>query len=412
MGRGRDLGKVGLLLGALLATGVATGCSQGGNESVVEVTGTEPAKPSSSGDGGEGNSDDGDGNGDDGGGLPDRALDGRPDGKPDVVGTVATGLSTPWGVAFLPDGRAVVTERDTARVLLLTLPEEEGGAVQVEHIGTIPEVAPQGEAGLLGVAVSPDFDSDGLLYFYVCTAEDNRVVRVPFADGDEPTLGEVEPILTGIPNGVIHDGGRLAFGPDGYLYVTTGETGDSELARDRSSYAGKILRITADGEPAPDNPFDDEVWSWGHRNVEGITWDVDGNLWAAEFGDSSADELNRIEPGADYGWPVVEGSGGPEEYAEPALTWPVEDASPAGIAFVGGRLWMAGLRGERLWRITVRDGEASDPTPYLWTEEGGDYGRLRTVVLAPDGNLWLTTSNTDGRGEPREGDDRILVLEP
>lgn len=386
-------------MAALVASGLAGCSSDDGNG---EDGGAPSASPGRTGDGS-------------GGDRPPRARDGEPDGTPDVVGTVATGLTSPWGVAFLPDGRAIVTERDTARVLLVT-PAEDGAREEadVEEIGTIPEVEPQGEAGLLGVAVSPDFASDGLLFFYVCTADDNRVIRVELTDDrtDGVGLGTIEPILTGIPNGVIHDGGRLAFGPDGYLYVTTGETGDAQLARDRSSYAGKILRITTDGEPAPGNPFGDEVWSWGHRNVEGITWDDDGQLWAAEFGQSKADELNLIEAGADYGWPEVEGSGGPAEYAEPALTWPVEDASPAGVAWAGDHLWMAGLRGERLWRISVVDGEATDPTPYLWTEEGGDYGRLRTPVLAPDGHLWLTTSNTDGRGSPRDGDDRILLIEP
>lgn len=334
---------------------------------------------------------------------PDRPV--RPDGTPDVVATVATGLETPWGLDFLPDGRAVVTERDTARVLLVTAPEGGDGEGEVVEVGRIPETAPQGEAGLLGVAVSPDFATDHLVYFYVCTAEDNRVVRAELR-GD--TLGAPEPVLTGIPNGFIHDGGRLAFGPDGHLYVTTGETGDAELARDRSGYAGKILRITIDGEPAPGNPFGTEVWSWGHRNVEGLAWDDAGRLWATEFGESTADELNLIRPGEDHGWPVVEGSGGPAQYAEPALTWPVEEASPSGLAATGRYLWMAALRGERLWRITVDGSRATDPTAFLT----GELGRLRTVEAAPDGRLWLTTSNRDGRGEPVEGDDRILLIDP
>ncbi|TNM42891.1 PQQ-dependent sugar dehydrogenase, partial [Nocardioides albidus] len=226
--------------------------------------------------------------------------------------------------------------------------------------------------------------------------------------------GPTEPILTGIPNGRIHDGGRLAFGPDGYLYVSTGETGDDELARDRASTAGKILRITAGGQAAPDNPFGTTVWSWGHRNVQGLAFDDQGLLWASEFGDSRADELNRIVPGEDYGWPVVEGTGGPARYTQPQLTWSTDEASPSGLAYAGGYLWMAALNGERLWRIKVADGQASDPSAYFAPEKGtpSTYGRLRTVARAPDGRLWVTTSNQDGRGTPAADDDRILLIEP
>ncbi|WP_322938197.1 PQQ-dependent sugar dehydrogenase [Nocardioides bizhenqiangii] len=325
-------------------------------------------------------------------------------GKPEVVGTVASGLSVPWGLDFLPDGRAVVTERDTARVLVIT-PAEGAGEGEVVEVGRIPETAPQGEAGLLGVAVSPDFERDRSLYFYVCTAEDNRVVRAEL-DGDR--LGDTEPVLTGIPGGFIHDGGRLEFGPDGFLYVSTGEIGEDDLARERTGYAGKILRITPAGEPAPGNPFGDEVWSWGHRNVQGLAFDEDGRLWASEFGSSSFDELNLIEAGDDYGWPTVEGTGGEPDYHDPAVTWPVDEASPSGLAYLDGALWMAALRGERLWQIPVDGATTGEPTPHF----AGDYGRLRTVVVAPDGRLWLTTSNDDGRGDPAAEDDRILVVEP
>ncbi len=321
-----------------------------------------------------------------------------------VVDTVASGLAVPWGIDFLADGRALVTERDTARVLVIT-PAEGAGEGEVVEVGRIPETAPQGEAGLLGVAVSPDFDRDHLIYFYVCTAEDNRVVRAEL-DGNQ--LGETEPILTGIPGGFIHDGGRLEFGPDGFLYVSTGETGEDDLARERDGYAGKILRITTDGDPAPDNPFGDEVWSWGHRNVQGLAFDDDGRLWASEFGSDSFDELNLIEPGDDYGWPVVEGTGGEPEFHDPELTWPTDEASPSGLAYVDGELWMAALRGERLWQIPVDGTGVGEPTAHF----AGDYGRLRTVVVAPDGRLWLTTSNLDGRGDPAAEDDRILVVQP
>ena len=326
---------------------------------------------------------------------------------PEVVQTVASGLEVPWGLDFLPDGRAVVTERDSARVLLVTPPEGDGEGA-VEEVGTVPDTVPQGEAGLLGVAVSPDFDTDHLLYFYVCTDDENQVVRAELGDDG---LGPTEPILTGIPNGTIHDGGRLAFGPDGYLYVTTGETGEDQLARDRSSYAGKILRITTDGEPAPGNPFGDpggEVWSWGHRNVQGLAFDDAGRLWASEFGSSVFDELNLIVAGDDYGWPMIEGAASDPRYHDPVATWPTDEASPSGLAYLDGDLWMAALRGQRLWRIPVDGTDVGEPMAYLT----GEYGRLRTVAVAPDGRLWVTTSNRDGRGDPAADDDRILLVEP
>lgn len=320
---------------------------------------------------------------------------------PEAVGTLVDQLEVPWGVDFLPDGAAVVTERMTGRVLQVT---PDG---TLSRLGAITATVPQGEAGLLGVAVSPDFASDRTLFFYLTSSSDNRVVKAEL-DGTE--LGEPTVVLDGIPAGFIHDGGRIAFGPDGYLYVTTGETGNPELAQNPDSLAGKILRITADGDPAPDNPDPaSPVWSLGHRNVQGLAWDDEGRLWASEFGDSTWDELNLIEKGGNYGWPEVEGTGGGPEFVDPVLVWPVEEASPSGLAYADGYLWMAGLRGQRLWRIRVsKDGRASQPTAFF-TE---DYGRLRTVVTSPAGELWLTTSNRDGRGEPTAADDRIIVIQP
>jgi glucose/arabinose dehydrogenase len=318
---------------------------------------------------------------------------------PKVVDTIASGLEAPWGLDFLPDGTAVVTERDSRRVLAVT-------AAEVTEIGTIDEAAPREEAGLLGVAVSPTYDEDSLLYFYVSTSGDNRIVRARY---DGSRLGDTEPILTGIPNGFIHDGGRLEFGPDGFLYASTGETGNTELAQDRGSLGGKILRITTDGEPAPGNPDPGSpVWSWGHRNVQGLAFDESGQLWASEFGSQAFDELNRIEKGGNYGWPVFEGDGGAPDYTDPQVVWRTSEASPSGLAFSDGSLWMASLRGERLWRITVDGPRAVKPTDFFV----GDYGRIRTVVVAPDGRLWVTTSNRDGRGDPAGNDDRILVVRP
>ncbi len=320
-------------------------------------------------------------------------------GPPRVVDTVARNLSVPWGIDFLPDGTAIVTERDTRRVLAI----DDG---RVTEIGVIESAAPQGESGLLGVAVSPDFDRDRTLFLYVTTTEDNRIVRTTYRNG---RLGSPEVILDGIPNGFIHDGGRLQFGPDGYLYASTGETGVPELAPDRGSLGGKILRITPDGDPAPGNPDPSSpIWTLGHRNVQGLAFDDDDNLWASEFGQSTFDELNLIRKGGNYGWPRFEGRGDDPGFVNPQVVWDTSEASPSGLAYLDGRLWLGALQGERLWRIDVRNGRATDPTDFFV----GRYGRLRTVVVAPDGNLWVSTSNRDGRATPGPDDDQIIVVDP
>ncbi|WP_296604359.1 PQQ-dependent sugar dehydrogenase [Nocardioides sp.] len=327
------------------------------------------------------------------------------DGPAKVVGTIATGLAAPWGLAFLPNGDAVVTERDTRRVLLLDAP-----SYDVRQVGLIDAAVSNGdtggEAGLLGVAVSPDFGSDRTLFFYLSTAADNRIVKARL---EGSRLGTPTVILDGIPVGGIHDGGRLAFGPDGYLYASTGETGDRDLAQDKGTLAGKILRITTDGEPAPGNPFPgSEIWSFGHRNVQGLAFDDADRLWASEFGDQTYDELNLIRPGENYGWPMVEGRGGTGGLIDPQVVWETDVASPSGLAWLDGHLWLASLRGERLWRIDVHGDHASHPVDFFV----GKYGRMRTVVATPEGRLWVTTSNRDGRGDPAPGDDRILLIEP
>ena len=315
-----------------------------------------------------------------------------------VEDTVAKDLEAPWGLAFLPDGSALVTERDRGTISLV-----DGGSTR--EVGSIAETSPTSEGGLLGLAVSPDFETDSTIFVYVTTTEDNRVLSMTY---DGSSLGAPTPILTGIPNGEIHDGGRLAFGPDGCLYVSTGETGDGDLAQDDDSLGGKILRITMTGEPAPGNPDEGSaIWTKGHRNVQGLAFDDADRLWASEFGSDVWDELNRIEPGNNYGWPAAEGDSNLEGFVDPLVQWSPEQASPSSVAFANGSLWVASLRGERLWQVPVRsDGTLGPPEPHFV----GAYGRLRTVVAAPDGTLWLTTSNRDGRGTPGPEDDRILEV--
>lgn len=318
--------------------------------------------------------------------------------RPGTPRVLVEGLEVPWGIDFLPDGTALVTERDSARLLRVT---PQG---KTSTVGKVPGVDPGGEGGLLGVAVSPDFDRDRYVYLYFTARNDNRIVR--FKLGGRGVRG-LEPVVTGIPKAAIHNGGRLHFGPDGMLYATTGEAGDPPLAQNRKSLGGKILRMRPDGSPAPGNPFDSLVWSYGHRNVEGITWDDDKRAYASEFGQDRFDEVNRIRKGRNYGWPVVEGVGERRKYTNPELTWETSEASPSGIAYAGGSLWVAALRGRRLWQVPLSGrGETGRPRAHF----EGEYGRLRGVVRGPDGSLWVTTSNHDGRGDPADNDDRILVI--
>lgn len=362
-----------------------------------------------------------DGGGEPGGGTsapasgqrPSAAPSGRPAAVPpakgsvEVTGTLTTGLASPWGVAVLPGGDLLVGSRDTGRIVRVAA--DDGKKTEV---GSVPGVAPGGEGGLLGLAVSPTYGTDHLVYAYFTTASDNRIARMVHDEkrpaGDR--LGAPDVILRGIPKGQVHNGGRIAFGPDKMLYAGTGETGDEQLAQDKDSPAGKILRMTPEGEPAHGNPrADSVVYDYGHRNVQGLAWDADKRLWASEFGQDTWDELNLIEPGRNYGWPRREGKGGGggSGFTAPVAQWRTSQASPSGLAYAKGSLWMAGLRGERLWRIAL-DGTKPVAPPQAFLE--GKYGRLRTVVAAGDGSLWLVTSNTDGRGEVREGDDRILHL--
>jgi glucose/arabinose dehydrogenase len=313
--------------------------------------------------------------------------------------TIAKGLPLPWGLAFLPDGSALVTLRDQGEVLHIA----EGTAPV--SVGRIPGVVPTGEGGLLGIAVSPSFASDRTVFAYFTSANDNRVVRMTF---NGKGFGPGRVIVEGIAKAGNHDGGRLAFGPDAYLYISTGDAGLREPAQDKRSLNGKILRVTADGAPAPGNPFPgSRIWSLGHRNVQGLAWDRTGTMYASEFGQNTWDELNRIEPGRNYGWPVVEGIAHRSGFVDPIKQWATVDASPSGIAVgADGAIYMAALRGESLWRIPLTaNGKAGTPQRLLQ----GRYGRLRTVVSAPDGRLWLASSNVF-RGTVRPGDDRILAL--
>ncbi len=377
--------RVALLTGLPLAGLLLTSCTGGGSE--PPQTAAPSVMPSAAPSGVQGSTD---------------PTTPGPSGTAtlEVSGSVVEGLAVPWGLAFLPGGDALVSGRDSTLIQRVTADGE------ITEVGEIPGVAPGGEGGLLGLAVSPDFAADRYVYAYFTSDQgDNRIVRMTYREGNG--LGDPEVLVDGIPAGGIHNGGRLAFGPDGMLYAGTGESGDTGLSQDRDSLGGKILRLQPDGGVPQDNPFDGSlVWSYGHRNVQGLAFDGEGRLWASEFGQTEFDELNRIEKGGNYGWPECEGRCETEGLIDPQVVWSTAEASPSGIAIAGDAVYMAGLRGERLWQIPIDGSQAGRPRDHLT----GEYGRLRTVVLAPDGTLWLTTSNTDGRGDPRDGDDRILRL--
>ncbi|MDR7402679.1 MAG: PQQ-dependent sugar dehydrogenase [Armatimonadota bacterium] len=332
-----------------------------------------------------------------------------------AVEVVVSGLQIPWAVAFAPDGRFFVTERP--------------GRIRVVRDGRLDpqpwavlEVAHVGEGGLLGLALAPEFARSGALYVYHTYRDDgrlwNRVVRLVERDG----RGQVDRvILDRIPGAVVHDGGRILFGPDGRLYVTTGDARQPALAQDRASLAGKILRINPDGSVPADNPFPGSpVYSLGHRNPQGLAWHPQTRtMYAAEHGPSGdlglccRDEVNVIEAGGNYGWPEVSGRGGEPRFTDPiADSGPTDTWAPSGIAVPARGPWadsllVAALRGEHLRRLILsgpRFARVTGQEVYF----RGELGRLRDVAEGPDGALYLLTNNTDGRGRPRPGDDRLL----
>lgn len=312
-----------------------------------------------------------------------------------VLDVVATGLDTPWDVAFEPGGTAYVTER-RGRILKI----EPGRSPTL--LQTIADAEEDGEGGLLGLEI----DGDGRLYAYYSTATDNRVAR--FMPGESP-----EPILTGIEQAANHDAGRLEIGPDGLLYVGVGDAGDADRAQDPSSLNGKILRVDLDGStPAGQSS---PVYALGLRDPQGLAFDSSGRLYATEFGPDTDDEINIVVQGANFGWPTVTGNADDDRFIDPIVVRQPPVASWSGAAIVDGGvpawdgdLLVAALRGERLYRFDLAD----DGTVIGSGEEllVGTYGRLRHVEQAPDGSLWVLTSNRDGRGEPTADDDRIIRI--
>lgn len=318
----------------------------------------------------------------------------------ETIRDVATNFEAPWSIAFFGEV-PILSERDSGRIFELVASGQ--GSYEKRHIATLDEVSHGGEGGLLGLAVRENY-----LYAYFTSSRDNRIER--YVLRGEPgsfSLGRAESVLKGIPKSGTHNGGRIAFGPDTKLYATTGDAGDPSSSQSRASLAGKILRLEPDGAIPTDNPFKGSpVFSYGHRNPQGIAWGPDGTMYASEFGQNTWDELNVIKPGANYGWPTVEGIAKRRGFVDPVQQWDPSEASPSGIAVVGESIFIANLRGQRLREVPLAD--LSVATEHFV----GEFGRIRDTVAAPDGSLWFLTNTTDGRGDPRDGDDRVVRLDP
>lgn len=303
---------------------------------------------------------------------------------PELKGRIG-GLQIPWSTVFLPDGTAVISERDTAQLKAVS----DG---RVSTIGTVPGVVPGGEGGLMGLALSPDFASDRYLYAYFTAAEDNRIARMRLETvGGGLRLGGPEVIFSGISKASTHNGGRIRFGPDGFLYAGTGDSQRREQPQDRNALGGKILRLTKEGAPAPGNPFpNNPVYSLGHRNVQGLAWDSHGRLWASEFGPDVNDELNLIQPGGNYGWPEVTGAPHRDGFIDAKIVWPsTADSSPSGLEIAGTTAYLGALRGQRIWAVPLNGETAGNPVGYFTRQ----FGRIRNVALAPNGDLWALSNN-------------------
>jgi glucose/arabinose dehydrogenase len=315
---------------------------------------------------------------------------------------IAEGLEVPWALAFLPDGDILLTERE-GRVRLVA-----DGILQAEPVLVLDRVEAIGEGGLLGIAIHPQFSDNSFVYLYYTYRRDgalaNRVVRMTYQNRK---LSNEEIIIDNISGDDIHNGGRLKFGPDGYLYISTGDAAKADLAQDTNSLAGKILRVSDEGGVVEGNPFNNLVYSYGHRNSQGLAWDSAGQLWATEHGPSAQDELNLIEMGKNYGWPIITGDEEAENMETAQLQSGTSDTwAPSGLAFIDGSLFFGGLRGQALHQVKLNQ-ELS-----LEKHFSGPFGRIRAVVAGPDGFLYITTSNRDGRGNPSTQDDRLIKIDP
>jgi glucose/arabinose dehydrogenase len=357
----------------------------------------------------------------------DDATSGEPDFPKGLAGfltteTVASGFDTIWELAWGPDGFVWVTERGG------TISRVDPLSGAVTPVGDVPGSVELGEGGLMGLAFHPDFANEPWVYVshtYGAPGTRNRIIRMRYENG---VLGPPEVLVANIPGSSIHNGSRLAVGPDGFVYATTGDAADPALAQNTGSLAGKVLRFTLDGQPAPANPFGNLVFSLGHRNPQGIAFSPDGLLYITEHGASDNDEVNLVQGGGNYGWPNVRGrcdgdAGGGEEafceangVIEPLSIW-TPTIAPAGLALYDHSLipqlrglLFATLKDATLYHLPLSpDGRTVAAVQRLYVRE---FGRLRAVLIGPDGTIYLGTSNRDGRGSPLPTDDRIIRIRP
>lgn len=324
-----------------------------------------------------------------------------------AVSIIAQDLEIPWDIAFLPEGGMLVTER-TGHVIFIA---QNGEKKEIPVDG----VSKNGEGGLLGMVLHPNFAQNHLLYLYMSSPgtegeTQNRVVRYRYEEGE---LHQDKVIITGIPGAIYHDGGRMEFGPDGMLYITTGDATRSHIAQDKKSLGGKTLRLKDDGSIPTDNPYGTAVWSYGHRNAQGIAWDSSGRMWQTEHGRSGVtsgmDEINFVVKAGNYGWPTIEGDKTKEGMITPVKNSGANDTwAPASLVYLDGSLFFGGLRGTALYEAILDGERVVDFKEHF----KGVYGRIRTIRIGPDGMLYLTTSNRDDRGTPKEGDDKIIRVDP
>ncbi|MFE9751171.1 PQQ-dependent sugar dehydrogenase [Saccharothrix saharensis] len=320
------------------------------------------------------------------------------------VTTVVSDTDVPWGLTTLPDGQVLYSRRDAFDLVRL-----DPTTRAKTSIGRVPNAAgTDGEGGVMGIAVAADFATNPWVYVMHTSPTDNRVVRLRYSGG--VLSGAPQVLVSGIPRNKYHNGGRLRFGPDGKLYVATGDGQNGAWAQDRNNLAGKVLRLNPDGTVPGDNPFGNAVWSYGHRNPQGLAFDSQGRLWEQEFGNSVMDETNLIVRGGNYGWPRCEGTSGScgePGFIAPKRTYPTAEGSCSGIAVVRDALYIACLRGARLYRAEI----SGDSLTNVQQHFNGTYGRLRTVEPSADGGLWLTTSNHGDKDSiPNNSDERILRI--
>jgi glucose/arabinose dehydrogenase len=323
--------------------------------------------------------------------------------------TLVEGLDTPWALVFLPDKSILVTERKGA---IRKISAE--GKLEKNPIATIQNAVEIGEGGLLGMALHPQFETNHFIYLYYTYKNSgnntlNRVVRMKY---EHNLFSHEEILIDKIPGASNHNGGRIKFGPDNFLYITTGDAQNPSQAQDTNSLAGKILRVTDEGKPAPNNPFHNRIFSYGHRNPQGLAWDGNGNLWATEHGrsgiQSGLDEVNLIQAGKNYGWPEIQGNETKQGMIVAVMNSGNTTWAPAGEAVFNGSLYFGGLRGNALYKGVIINNKINSIQGYL----KGNFGRIREVIVGPDNLLYITTSNKDGRGIPSKTDDRIIRVNP